>query len=212
MTDDEAALNMAHKGQYYVLSPSFRGGGRFHGLEIANEERLLEPARYTMNPPNGDPGQYPQRPHLVHRPKEGRMPRDFESLAGIWIISEALKSVFETVDPDGFAFTACDFTLADGTPGPPYHLCDVIREVDAIDEGRSRLKIRYERCHITGEDVKLYSLAGGASLAFRPDIVGDAHIFRQPRLPADPICDRAMADALTAARLDGVRLRDAADF
>ena len=48
----------------------------------------------TMDPPNGDPGQYPEKPHLIRVPELGGMPRDFEALAGIWIVSEALKRVF----------------------------------------------------------------------------------------------------------------------
>ncbi|WP_338322255.1 imm11 family protein, partial [Xanthomonas euvesicatoria] len=38
------------------------------------------------------------------------------------------------------------------------------------------------------------------------------HVFRQPRLAIDAICDRVLADALMAANLDGVRIRDAAEI
>ncbi|MGE8634607.1 MAG: imm11 family protein [Achromobacter piechaudii] len=37
-------------------------------------------------------------------------------------------------------------------------------------------------------------------------------MFRQDRMGAPPICDRAMFDALSAANFSGVRLRDAADI
>jgi hypothetical protein len=47
---------------------------------------------------------------------------------------------------------------------------------------------------------------------FKQDVVGDAHIFRQDRMGAPPICDRAMFDALNAANFSGVRLRDVADL
>nr|WP_330219671.1 DUF1629 domain-containing protein [Pseudomonas sp. Leaf127] len=51
---------------------------------------------------------------------------------------------------------------------------------------------------------------GGASLIFKPAVVGNAHVFRQPRLGTQPICDRVMFDALNAANLNGVSLRDTA--
>jgi len=200
------------QGAFFVIEPSYRGNGQIPGLEIANEDKLLAAGMNTMDPPNGDPGQYPEKPHLVHVPELGGLPRDFEELAGIWIVSDALKRVFESVDPAGFAFAACDFTLADGAPGPQYHLCDVVRSLDALDEDASRVKIKYERDHRTDEDLKFYSIAGGAGLAFKPEVVGDAHIFRQVRLGTEPICDRVMHDAVKAADLDGVRLRDAANL
>lgn len=50
------------------------------------------------------------------------MPRDLEELAGIWIVSEPLKQLFEQLDAEAFAFVACDFSLADGSPAPQYYL------------------------------------------------------------------------------------------
>ncbi|WZB73180.1 DUF1629 domain-containing protein [Achromobacter xylosoxidans] len=50
------------------------------------------------------------------RAGERGLPRDFEALAGIWVVSEALRQVFLRVDPEAFAFVSCDFTLADGSP------------------------------------------------------------------------------------------------
>ncbi|UUF00374.1 DUF1629 domain-containing protein [Xanthomonas hortorum pv. pelargonii] len=120
--------------------------------------------------------------------------------------------MFESIDPKGFAFAACDFTLADGSPGPQHYLCEVVRSLDALDEDASRVKIKYERDHQTEEDLKFYSVSGGASLVFKEEVVGDAHIFRQFRLGTDAICDRVLADALNAANLDGVEIRDAADL
>ncbi len=140
------------------------------------------------------------------------MPRDFEKLAGIWIVSEALKRVFESVDPEGFAFAGCDLTLADGSLGPQYYLCNVTRWLDALDESASRVQIEVEHDYQTGEDLNFYSVSGGASLVFRREVVGNAHIFRQPRLGTEAICDRVLFDALNAAQLDGLLLRDAADL
>ncbi|CAD0299544.1 hypothetical protein CFBP2533_01800 [Xanthomonas hortorum pv. pelargonii] len=204
--------SVSHKGKFFVLEPSFWGNGKVSGIEIANEKKLRLPGSFIVEPPNGDPGQYPEKPHLIHVPALGGMPRDFENLFGIWIVSEALKQLFESIDPKGFAFAACDFTLADGSPGPQHYLCEVVRSLDALDEDASRVKIKYERDHQTEEDLKFYSVSGGASLVFKEEVVGDAHIFRQFRLGTDAICDRVLADALNAANLDGVEIRDAADL
>lgn len=194
------------KGRYFLIGPSFWPAGGFPKIDFANRERLRRPGSYTIEPPNGDPDQYPERPHLVHEPKGGKtngLPRDFEMLASLWIVSEPLKQVFQAVDPQAFAFAACDFTLWDGTPGPPLHLCNVVRELDALDEAGSRLKIK------TGDYVngKYYSRSGGAALRFRPEVVGRAHIFASP-YSMDVFCDRVLRDALVRAGLKGVRLQD----
>lgn len=166
----------------------------------------------VVSPPNGMPDQYPERPHLVHVPEKGGMPRDLEEFSGIWIVSEPLKQLFEQMDAEAFAFVACDFSLADGSRGPQYYLGNVLRRIDALDEAASRVRIKLDHNYQTGEDEKLYSLVGGASLVFKQDVVGDAHIFRQDRMGAPPICDRAMFDALSAVNFSGVRLRDVADI
>ena len=195
------------KGKYFIIEPSFWGGGKIPGLKIANEDRLVLPGAHTMEPPNGHPDQYPERPHLVHVPKLGGLPRDFEELAGKWIVSAALKHAFESVDPEGFVFIASDFTLADGTSGPPYYFCNVLRTLDALDEHASRLKIKVGE-YVNG---KYYSLAGGANLVFKDDVVGAAHVFRTP-FSDTVFCDRALRDAVIAAGLKGVQIDDAADY
>ncbi|WP_442963049.1 imm11 family protein [Pseudomonas sp. Leaf127] len=82
-------------------------------------------------------------------------------LEAAMIVSNALKQVFESVDPEAFAFTACAFTQADGSAGPPYYLCNVVRVLDALDEEASRVRIKYERDHDAGEDLRFYSVSGG---------------------------------------------------
>ncbi len=202
----------SQKGKYFVLAPSYWRDGIGPGLVIANEEKLTRPGLYTMDPPNGDPLQYSERPQLIHVPEEGGLPREFEELAGIWIISEPLKQVFESVDPDAFVFTACDYTQADGSPGRQYYLCNVVRRLDALDVEASRVKTRFDRNFITGEDEIFYSVLGGASLVFREARIGGAHVFRQTQMAIDPVCDRVLHDALRAVNLDGVELRDAWDL
>lgn len=204
--------SVSHSGQFFVLEPSFWGRSEQPGIEIANKKQLRLPGTFMVEPPNGDPNQYPEKPHLIQVPELGGMPRDFEKVAGKWIVSEELKRVLESVDPQGFAFAPCSFTLADGSTGPQYYLCGVVRALDALDEDGSQVKIEYERDHQSGEDLKFYSVAGGASLVFRKNVVGNAHVFRQPRLGLDAICDDVLANALRAANLEGVRLRDVSEL
>lgn len=194
------------KGRFFILEPSFWGGGGIPGLEIANKGNLRLPGTYMIEPPNGDPNQYSERPQLVHVPETGGMPRDFEDLFGMWIVSERLKRVFESIDPDGFAFAACDFTLADGSAGPPYYFCGVLRNLDALDENASRLKIE------VGDFVngKYYDRSGGASLIFRKDAVGSAHVFLTP-FALDVFCDHVLRDAVVASGVQGVRFTDVVD-
>lgn len=201
-----ATGNTFEKGKFFIIEPSFWGGGRIPGLEIANEDTLALPGAHTVEPPNGDPNQYPERPHLIHMPEQGGLPRDFENLYGIWIVSEALKCVFESVDPDGFVFVACDFTLADGSPGSQLYFCGVLRTLDALDESASRVKIE------TGDFVngKYYDRSGGARLIFKEEVVGSAHVFRTP-FALTVFCDRMLYDAVNAADVAGVKFIDAAD-
>ncbi|WP_374012443.1 imm11 family protein [Pseudoxanthomonas koreensis] len=211
---DEAAIsasdsNVSQKGKFYLIQPDIRGGGKGHGQEIANEERLWAPGWVVMLPPDGTPGQYPETPHLVHVPNLGGMPRDLEGLGGTWIVSERARQVFESVDPEGFAFAACDFTLADGSSGPQYYLCGVLRTLDALDEEASKLKIIVGDDYLSG---KVYSRnhVGGANLVFKADVVGTGHVFRTP-FSEDAFCDRALHDAIRDVGLTGVWLTDAAD-
>jgi hypothetical protein len=201
-----ATGNAFEKGKFFIIEPSFWGGGNIPGLEIANEDRLALPGAHTVEPPNGDPNQYPERPHLIHVPEQGGLPRDFENLYGIWIVSDALKRVFESVDPDGFVFVACDFTLADGSPGSQLYFCGVLRTLDALDESASRVKIE------TGDFVngKYYDRSGGASLIFRKDAVGSAHAFMTP-FALDVFCDHVLRDAVIASGVQGVRFTDVVD-
>ncbi|WP_051593726.1 imm11 family protein [Achromobacter sp. DH1f] len=207
-----SAAAASQKGEFFLIDASFLSNGGIPGIEIANEEKLIQPGMHVVSRPDGTPNQYPERPHLVHVPGKGAMPRDLEEFAGIWVVSEPLKRLFEQMDAEAFAFVACDFSLADGSPGPQYYLGNVLRRIDALDEASSRVRIKLDHNDQTGEEEKLYSLVGGASLVFRRDVVGDAHIFRQDRMGAPPICDRAMFDALRAANFSGVRLRDVADL
>ncbi len=212
--DDASALAPhRHRGgrKFYVFGPDIRGGGPGHGLIFVNEDALLTPPRMIVRPQDGGFPKLREKPHIAYDKKQGKPPRDLEgTLSGYWFVSERLKQIFEAVDPDGFAFAECDYTLNDGSMGPKHFLCDVIRSIDALDEETSDVRVKYYPNHQTGEDEKIFSVAGGASLYFREEVIGDAHVFIQPKLATKPICDERLYNACKSVKdLKGLWFLDA---
>lgn len=99
--------------------------------------------------------EFPEDPIL--RPEKqqyDRPPKDLEQFDLYWIISQRLRDVLEAIDPTGVTFADCEVFYISGKPvEPKYYLCDVIREINALDETASKVAVRY----IDGE--KFYSLA-----------------------------------------------------
>ncbi len=206
----------ARKGEYFVLMPDTRRGGRGHGVVFSNVDRLLEPPRRILRPAEGGFPLLTEKPQLRLEPGAGDPPEDLEGgMSGYWLVSERLKDAFEGVDPDGFEFVECEYTLQDGSVGPRYFLCDITRKIDALDEGASKLNIKRSDEYPGG---KYYSLGGGVSLAFRPEAVGDAHVFRTPYSGNVVFCDAKLRGAVIAAGMgqgsatSGVWIEDASDY
>jgi hypothetical protein len=161
--------------KFYVFGPDVTGGGRGHGLVFVNEDKLLSPPRIIVRPEEGGFPPLPEKPHIGYDPKIGDAPRDLEGgMSGYWFVSERLKQVFETIDPEGFAFAECDYTLPDGSRGPTHYLCDVLRVLDVLDEDRSRMKP--PTIYPGGE--KVYDFAGQPSLSFKEKAIGQGDTFR----------------------------------
>jgi hypothetical protein len=180
-------------------------------MKIANEDAIKYPGFVVFGKPAVHPGgfdYFTDRPQLVYDKREGRLPGDLESYAGYWLVSERMRRVLEGVDTAGFAFAPCDYVLPDGSLGPQYHLCDVVRTLDALDEQASQLRIEFVKDHDTGEEVKIRGLLSTTKLIFQDEVVGPAHIFRQVCLAAAPICDAAMRAACTEIGLTGIQFRD----
>jgi len=116
-----------------------------------------------------------------------------------------MKNVLAKMDAEGQAFVRCEVRLEDGSESPPFWLCDIVRVIEAIDEERSRLRIEFDPNN--GE--KIYDLLGGASLVFRQDALGNAHIWRCQHLETPVICDESLREACRDAGLKGIRFRDA---
>ena len=204
------------RGEYFLLQPDTTGGGRGHGVVFENVKRLRTPPRMILRPSIGGFPALSEVPRLVYSPDAGDPPQDLEGgISGYWMVSERLQRVLSQIDPAGFAFVEADYRLSDGTKGPRYYLCDVIRELDAVDELVSKLTIEESDEYPAG---KFYDLTGGSSLAFRKDAVGEAHVFRTPYSGRLVFCDRRLRDAVVGAGMgetgdsSGVWFTDAADI
>ena len=133
-------------------------------------------------------------------------------MSGYWLVSGRLKKAFTEIDSDAFEFVECDCRLPDGTEGPTYYLCEVARELDAVDEEASKFWVNVDGGYPGG---KFYDLRGGASLAFKREVVGDSHVFRSPYSGDLVFCDRMFRDAIRGAGIGsdretrGLRFKDA---
>lgn len=78
-------------------------------------------------------------------------------------LNGSIVVLFESIDRRTFAFQACDVSLSDGSPGPAYWLCDVVRVLEAFDESTV--------AKASG------SFLGDTTVVFNETAIGDAHIF-----------------------------------
>jgi hypothetical protein len=130
----------------------------------------------------------------------GRVHRDFEPYLGYCLVSDRMKAVLKHVDSSALAFLKCKVLLPDGTSGPNRWLCDVVRELDALDEERSTMAIRTAR-----DGSKVYNMFGGEILVFKDDVVGSNHVFRMMYYESEIVCDEEIKQACKAAELVGIR-------
>jgi uncharacterized protein DUF1629 len=188
--------------KFYKIGPDPRIAGE-PGWRIQNLNALLM-GRPVLCPPIGQRGfdAFPDAPLLVIAPSSGRPPYDLEQCHDYWLVSDALKNTLERVDAAGVAFVRCEVWIEDGSRGPSYWLCDILRLLDAVDE---------ENSHVTVKFVpnRIYSLLGGASLTFKADVVNSSHIWRTPYMEDLVFCDDRMREACKEADLAGIRFRDA---
>ena len=183
-------------GEFFIFGPESESNRRFRGAHLENIQQLQVAPRLILRP---DAGGFPplnEVPRVVLDPSEGPAPRDLEGgFGGYWLVSEGLQRAMSVVDPEAFAFVECEVRLADGSAGPRRFLCDVVREVDALDEEASQLRIKVDDDYVRG---KFYSLGGGARLVFKRDILAGAHVFLTPFNPS-AFCDRTFRSAVQAA-------------
>ncbi|MEG8172533.1 DUF1629 domain-containing protein [Xanthomonas hortorum pv. gardneri] len=185
------------------------------GVRFNNLRELLSPSRVILRPEAGGFSSLLEQPQMTYDPSGGPEPRDLEpGFGGYWLVSERLHDIMCSCDPGAFAFIEVDYRLIDGSKGPRHFLCDVIRELDALDEEASRLRIKVDDDYVRG---KFYSLGGGASLAFRHDVLGKSHVFRLPFNPS-VFCDHDFKSEVHAAgisdkaEVSGISFIDASDI
>ena len=207
-------INRPRAGEFFILEAGAINGPAC-GVVFENISRLLSPPRLILRPETGGIPELREVPRLVYEPRQGPPPKDLEpGFSGYWLVSERLHHVMTQVDPKAFAFAEVDYRLPDGSKGARHFLCTVVQEIDALDEEASNLFIDTTEDFING---KFYDLTGGASVTFRRDLLGSAHVFKTP-YTSRIFCDRGFKSAAEAAGIathndsDGMWFIDASDI
>jgi hypothetical protein len=185
--------------KFYRMDADYNRGGA-PGLRLENAETVERFLHIWRSDPYYS--KLPEKPRFLFDKKLGRPPRDVEGYVGHWLVSSRMKAVLEQLDRDAFSFASCEVCLPDGTAGPDRWLCHVVRELDALDEQASELRIVEEM----GQ--KVYLLTGPTQLIFREDVVGAAHVFRMAFMDVTVICDQTMKDVCRQADLKGIDFAD----
>lgn len=206
--------NPPKPGEFFLLEAGAISGPG-HGVVFVNLDRLLTPPRLILWPEGGGFPVLSETPLLIYSPSKGVPPRHLEAgFSGYWLVSERLHQVMISVDTNAFAFAEVDYRLAEGSAGPRYYFCDVVQEIDALDESASKLLIDTSDEFVNG---KYYDLTGGASVTFKRERLGAAHVFKTPYNDT-VFCDRVFKDAVAAAGIatdsdsDGMWFIDASDI
>jgi hypothetical protein len=186
--------------KFYIISWS--SAHKLADFEVENLD-VLRAGALALYPPEGRRGfpAYQEKPRVViGKRKSGPLPSDIELFHSYWLISDRLKLLFESVDPSAFAFQACDVRLSDGSTGPVYWLCDVVRVVDAFGDSTLQDIRRYR------EKTRLMYLGfmSAKALEFNDSVIGNCHIFRTPYSRDDVFCDQSLKDACKDAGIEGV--------
>jgi hypothetical protein len=187
--------------RFYIISYSL--AHKLADFEVENLDVLLM-GDLSLDPPAGKRGfpTYPEKPRVaIGKRKSGPPPSDIELYHSYWLVSDRLKSVFESVDRSAFAFQACDVTLRDGSPGPIYWLCDVVRVLEAFGpKTLEGIRLYQER---TG--FRYRGFIDDKNLSFDEQAIGEHHVFRTPYSLDDVFCDQVMVDACKNGGIKGVK-------
>ena len=201
----ERRRRKAKAQKFYVVNLDFRfqtapGWDMENLAAIAGERKILIP------PKERGFVSFPEPPRLVIDKSLGRAPTDWEMFHDYWLVSDRMKTLLETLDPEGLRFVECDTRYPDGSAAPTYWLCDVVRVLDAVDEANSVLEIEY-----LAPDREVYRFRRRSCLLFKEEIVGKAHIFRLCFYPMI-VCDQVVKDACKQAGIRGIGFTDATKY
>jgi hypothetical protein len=92
--------------KFFTIGHDYRGGGKGPGIKLINGKALITTGMTMFCPPRGRRGfalPLAETPHFIEE-KGYRPTRDLEANGFYWFISQRTKEVFESVDPEGFAF------------------------------------------------------------------------------------------------------------
>jgi len=197
--------------QYYEFNAALNVRPPF--FELANEAQLQACGSVLAEPgwPDGyarlprHPWRLPdyrERPLLLFDKKFGRPARDVESQDGLWFVTSAMKAFLENVDPEACDFRKCDTKWTSGEAGPDYWLCSVTRVFfgwDVIDVDKStKIKVL-----IGAHGLPWHYMVYGHYLHLKPEVIGDAHLFRIVGTGGVVYCDQFVKDSYKAAGLKG---------
>ncbi|KAA0697394.1 DUF1629 domain-containing protein [Neorhizobium sp. P12A] len=178
--------------KFFLFQVPIRGSG--HGLDVVNFRNLLRPGHLMIIGPDGRLPPFPETPILA--PKKGsrfKPPKDLSMCMGVMFVSQKLKDVIETIDPEAAEFSPIEIHYPKGkAPSSPYYFFAVRRQIDALDLDRSRLRILDDKGN------QIYDLLGKHNLHFDEQRAGSAHLFKQKHLPG-LVADSVLKEACLAA-------------
>lgn len=122
-----------------------------------------------------------------------------------WMLSARAKEVFEAVDPSALEFCETMTRFPDGTEGPRYWLCDVVRFLAAVDEHGPNVSARSFVGPRTGRELELLDLGVSGGHLFHRSILNGHHIFRMLQPPHSVFVDQSVVDAIREAGLAGMQ-------
>ena len=97
--------NVSSAGEFYLLTPDTRGGGRGRGVVMENKREIPLASYLSLPPGNGGLSELKEIPRLRLDSSLGEMPRDLEGgFRGYWLVSEPLRCLLEAIDGAGFEF------------------------------------------------------------------------------------------------------------
>lgn len=181
--------------KFYIVEPL--PAADFY-YSLSNKQALFAGGPPFFMLPEGGRGfrDYPEIPVFLFY---GKTSRDFELFSFYWFISDRMKTVLERVDPEAFVFLKCKVQLKDGADGPVRWLCDVVRVLDALDEGKSEVRINR-----SDDGTKYYQFGSGCVLIFKDDEVGSHHVFRMKFRESEVICGDDFKLACRESGLTGI--------
>lgn len=141
-----------------------------------------------------------ERPRLLIGEYEGEL-LDIYGF-NVRFVSDRVKRLLETLDPDGFEYAECEAVHADGRPLEAYWYMNAVRAVEEFDEGRSSF-VRYADRNPGTPDPLNPAILALNDVVWLPDLPGDFRSFYLTRHARHFIVDETIADAWRDAGFKG---------